>query len=156
MICGSHCVLNSLRTSVRTINQKVSCEMRTHHLSFLNLNVDTRDMHQSEGRNRASHRSSRVYSVFSGEICPVTGCRNDVALRLWLQDRGRWKIQRMGQRKGRHFVIKSILIIPPNEAFLHLNLAGVVVSTERLAMNVSVKRNGGPAALNWEPQLISL
>lgn len=31
-----------------------------------------------------THRSCSVYSVFSGEICPVTGCRNDVALWLWL------------------------------------------------------------------------
>lgn len=77
----------------------------------------------SEVRKRAAYRSSSVYSVFSGEICPVTGCRNDVALRLWLQDRGRWKIQKKEKQNGQHFVIQATLIIPPNEAFLHLNLA---------------------------------
>lgn len=38
-----------------------------------------------------THLSCSVYSVFSGEIFPVTGCRNDVVLWLWL-----W-----GQREGK-------------------------------------------------------
>lgn len=27
-----------------------------------------------------------IYSVFSGDICPVTGCRNDVLFWLWLRE----------------------------------------------------------------------
>lgn len=99
-------------------------------------------VHQSEDRNGAAHRSSSVYSVFSGEIFPVTGWRKDVALRLWLQDRGRWKIQEIEHQNGRHFVIKSMLVIPPNEAFLRVNMAA---GCQR-----------GPAGLSQEPQLMSL
>lgn len=99
-------------------------------------------VHQSEDRNGAAHRSSSVYSVFSGEIFPVTGWRKDVALRLWLQDRGRWKIQEIEHQNGRHFVIKSMLVIPPNEAVLRLNMAA---GGQR-----------GPAGPSQEPQLIFL
>lgn len=45
-------------------------------------------------------------------------------------------------QNGRHFLVKSMLVIPPNEAFLHLNMAA---GCQR-----------GPAGLSQEPQLIFL
>lgn len=56
----------------------------------LSVHLILQCMHRSYDKDRATHLFCSVYSVFSGEICPVTGCRNDVALRLWLHDRGRW------------------------------------------------------------------
>lgn len=64
-------------------------------------------MHRSHDKNRATHLFCSVYSVFSGEICPVTGCRNDVALRLWLHDRGRGS---KGGRRQKKKIIRCYLI----------------------------------------------
>lgn len=111
-------------------------------------------MRHSEVRVRAAYWSSSVYSVFSGEICPVTGWRNDVARMLWLQDKRRRDIQETEQQNGRHAVVQSALMIPPNEAFVRSNAAtGCGFSPTR---NVCVEHSGGPAALSPGPQLILL
>ena len=85
---------------------------------------------QAREDKRATHLSCRVYSVFSGEICPVTGCLNDVILRLWLQETER---RREDSTRGQSEIeIHIINHCPaPSMFFLFLYLAADWSYTQR-------------------------